>query len=275
MPPARSCPYHSLLKFSDAAQHEVLCASTKDRTAVHTRAAHGHWLRGQLEQASATSGHYDCTHLRRYTQSLAYISPVLCDARDGFAVLELSDKSQLARGIEHFFPRITLSTTAFDLRRPFPLPDSALAFDLVLHNEILEHLKDSEQPGMSVHEIATFQASGIRTNLKECYRVLRPDGMLFLSTPNLNTYRSIHNLLTMKHAFAFAPHPRELSFGDVGEFVRRAGFALVRHTAVESWRYGQMNLTRMAALQQFMVANRYTLQHREDDTFVLAKRALR
>lgn len=52
-----------------------------------------------------------------------------------------------------------------NLNKPLPLPDSTI--DKIYAFEILEHLN------ISVHDF-----------LKECYRVLKPDGIIILSMPN-------------------------------------------------------------------------------------------
>lgn len=55
----------------------------------------------------------------------------------------------------------------WDLRRPFPLPDDSI--DLIYSEDLIEHLEFAKG----------------RQLLGECYRVLRPGGMMRLLTPNL------------------------------------------------------------------------------------------
>lgn len=59
-----------------------------------------------------------------------------------------------------------------------PLPFASEQFDAVVFNELLEHLR--------LNPIAT---------LEEVRRVLKPDGILLLSTPNLRSFRGLRSLV--------------------------------------------------------------------------------
>jgi SAM-dependent methyltransferase len=108
-------------------------------------------------------------------------------------------------------------------RQPLPIPDNYC--DYVLFNEIFEHLRIN--PVFSVREV---------------FRILKPGGKLFLSTPNLHSYRGIINFLFKKRAQATAwdiyeqyekletlghmGHVREYTVPEVRAFLRRAGFVI-------------------------------------------------
>jgi len=62
-----------------------------------------------------------------------------------------------------------LETKAFDVSQPFPFKDASL--DFIYAGELIEHLFDT------------------RKFLAECNRVLKPEGTLVLTTPNLSTLR--------------------------------------------------------------------------------------
>lgn len=103
------------------------------------------------------------------------------------------------------------------------LPFGDRTFDVVLFNELFEHLR--------INPIFT---------LRETYRVLKPDGSLLLSTPNLRSLRGIRNLLVHNLGHAASPagysqyekletighmgHVREYTTREVSEFVSRVGF---------------------------------------------------
>ena len=260
-----ACHWKRHLAFSEAERKQTFCGEL-------TREKIGAWFQSQMKSSggSVSEDEYDCVHLRRYVLSVAAVAPYLCGARNTTRVLDLaSGIGAIARGVLHFFPALQqIDSTSFDLRKPFPLPDGG--YDLVLHNEILEHLKDLESS--RIEELSAFKASGILTNLREVARILKPGGRLFLSTPNLNSYKSIHNLLQHRHAFAFSPHPRELAFEDVAEFVRTAGLSIEVHETVNSWHNHRMAAPAVAAIQDFLKAHpQYKSTHREDDTFVIAR----
>jgi SAM-dependent methyltransferase len=81
-----------------------------------------------------------------------------------------------------------------------PLPDAAV--DVVLNLQVIEHLWD--QPGF----------------LAECARVLRPGGLLVVSTPNRITFSPGRD--TPLNPF----HTRELSAAELGGLLVDAGFAV-------------------------------------------------
>ncbi len=54
-----------------------------------------------------------------------------------------------------------------DLRRGIPFPEAS--FDVVYHSNIIEH----------------FQRDDALLFMKECFRVLKPGGILLVATPNL------------------------------------------------------------------------------------------
>ena len=104
-----------------------------------------------------------------------------------------------------------------------PLPFSEGEFDAVLFNELFEHLR--------IDPIFTLQ---------ETLRILRPDGVLLLSTPNLRSYRGLRNLLLRNQGHAVSAgvyeqyekletlghmgHVREYTTREVQDFLKRVGF---------------------------------------------------
>jgi SAM-dependent methyltransferase len=81
-----------------------------------------------------------------------------------------------------------------------PLPDGSV--DVVVNFQVIEHLWDQPQ----------FVA--------ECLRVLRPSGVLLMSTPNRVTFSPGRD--TPINPF----HTRELNAGELGELLENAGFTL-------------------------------------------------
>ena len=105
------------------------------------------------------------------------------------------------------------------------VPFAAETFDVVLFNELFEHLR--------IDPIFT---------LSEVRRVLRPGGVLLLSTPNLRSLRGIRNLLLRNQGHAASAgvyeqyeklerlghmgHVREYTTREVADFLARVGFRI-------------------------------------------------
>jgi len=109
---------------------------------------------------------------------------------------------------------------------PFPSPSSE--FDLVVMNEVLEHLNFNPIP-----------------LLKEFARVLKPGGLLYCATPNLcrihnrlrllsgkGIFNPIHHLvmnLTPETGMSVGLHWREWTKKEMVELFKEAGFSLRSH----------------------------------------------
>lgn len=104
-----------------------------------------------------------------------------------------------------------------------PIPFADNSFALILFNEIFEHLR--------INPIATLQ---------EINRVLKPDGVMILTTPNLyflkriiqfnlgrgigSAYQEFEKLRLLGHM----GHVREYSSRDLREFLRNTGFDIIK-----------------------------------------------
>jgi SAM-dependent methyltransferase len=85
--------------------------------------------------------------------------------------------------------RLGLDIRPCDIERD-PLPFQDATFDVIMMNEVFEHLR--------IDLIGT---------MAELTRVLRPGGRLLLCTPNLASYRGYVNLLLHQHASALGADP--------------------------------------------------------------------
>lgn len=105
------------------------------------------------------------------------------------------------------------------------LPFKDCQFDAVIFNELFEHLR--------VNLILTMQ---------EVYRILKPGGILFLSTPNLKSLGGVINFLFHNKSYACASdlfhewnkintighmgHVREYTAFEVTDFLSKIGFSI-------------------------------------------------
>jgi SAM-dependent methyltransferase len=118
--------------------------------------------------------------------------------------------------------RLGLEVTRCDVETE-AAPFATGVFDVVLFNELFEHLR--------IDPVFT---------LREAHRVLRPGGLLLLSTPNLRSFRGIRNLLFHNQGHAVSAgvfhqyekletlghmgHVREYTTREVTDFLARTGF---------------------------------------------------
>jgi SAM-dependent methyltransferase len=141
----------------------------------------------------------------------------------------LVDRGYAVTGVDVHPDRFAAAVTALQVQvaacdvetDPLPFPDGA--FDCVLFNEVLEHLRINP-----IHA------------LREVRRVLRPGGTLLLSTPNLRSLNGVWNLLVHGRSYALADniydefmtlerlghmgHIREYAPGDVKVLLAKIGF---------------------------------------------------
>ena len=108
--------------------------------------------------------------------------------------------------------------------------DSSTTADGMICSEVIEHMKDRGED-----DCATFTYSGIRNLLAECFRILKPGGWLFLSTPNLACPECLWSHVRGDAAWWFKPHVRELGPEEVRWFLAKAGFRIARLEGVDVW----------------------------------------
>ncbi|SEH45475.1 Methyltransferase domain-containing protein [Halopenitus malekzadehii] len=126
--------------------------------------------------------------------------------------------------IEDFMERNQLEIYQCDVERDkFPAEDNS--FDGVIFTEVLEHLH--------INPIHTFE---------EIKRVLKPNGKLILTTPNVLSFSNLYSLLTegiivdpyeqfMKlEKVGHMGHIREYTAGEVGSLLENTGFTVDSHS---------------------------------------------
>lgn len=129
----------------------------------------------------------------------------------------------------------------FDLERGFPFPDRS--FDVVTAFEVIEHV------------VSTPKAL-----LREASRVLKPDGILYLGTPNVCSWAKVRRLISQVH-----PYDSQ-SYGDTFDG---------RHHMSHVYEYEPFTLKRLVQAERFQVIECATWDPYDNDPRGLRDVALR
>lgn len=152
-------------------------------------------------------------------------------------VLELGGFEASTKLISKYFPNWKITNYSDDLRKPnWDLKENY--FDLILNMEVIEHLTDqyiekTENPEYCYDYNGKFIYSGAINCLLESNRVLKKEGRMFLSTPNVLSYLNIHNMLLGEAPYQWVNHIREYSLKELKNLFKRTGFKIKNYECVE------------------------------------------
>jgi SAM-dependent methyltransferase len=135
------------------------------------------------------------------------------------------------------------------------------SLECVLLMEVVEHLTDTP-PG----KMDTFSLTGINTALKECHRVLKPNGVLFLTTPNICSAGSLRRMVTGGTPMLYANHVREYGPGEMAWLINEAGLKV--DIATTKACYGPAPIEESKALVGLGAIATYL----EDTMFIIARK---
>lgn len=125
----------------------------------------------------------------------------------------------------------SLEQTTTDLRQPLSISDAR--FDLILCTEVIEHIKDVESSAL--RDLEGFNFSGIRSMLTELRRALKATGRLVITTPNANSYITLHKWLNGEALLMDPQHVREFSVADLKRVATQCGLTEISVTTIDSW----------------------------------------
>jgi SAM-dependent methyltransferase len=168
--------------------------------------------RGEYHRCPDAHWDYRPTYLAKLRLVREYLDGLGADARvldagcgEGILVDEYADRIRI-EGVDLNYASARVRTGSLTA-----LPFDAGVFDRVLCLDVLEHLRLDEQ----------IQA------LRECARVLTPDGEALISVPNLAHLQSrVHFLLTgrLVRTANIAKHPGDRPMAEFVDLFRAAGF---------------------------------------------------
>ncbi len=194
--------------------------------------------------------------VKRLAVSLQWIEEVGIEAGE---VLELGSFGVASSVIERRLPSNRYTRTSSDLREPLPYPDAA--FELVVSMEVIEHICDLEYAQATV-------LSGVKHSLRESYRVLRPGGRLFLTTPNACSLLVLGRALAGEPPWQYPFHFREFSPFEIQALCEEAGFTIARFATEYVW----SSPTDFEVLGRLVRGAGFTLDDRGDDMFLVGEK---
>ncbi len=168
-----------------------------------------------------------------------------------------------ARDGESFECQIDLFDAEAD---PFPYPGNH--FDTVLCCEILEHL---------IHDPMRM--------MSEIHRVLKPGGVVLLTTPNAASLRAIHCILNGSHPAFYSRYPRppepspearlarhvrEYTPAEVANLLGDSGFVVTR---METGGYREERFAEFASIMDLLARCGRSVELRDDCIFALGRKA--
>jgi SAM-dependent methyltransferase len=169
---------------------------------------------------------YSEIHSLRYDLTFDFIEPHLFK---GFRILELGEEGEFTnrlRGLGY-----SVDSYSQDLRYPFDIDSNS--YDLVLCMEVIEHIKDRNSE--SISELSEFNYSGVVNLLDEVRRVLVPDGLLLLTTPNVCSVINAYRLKSDYYPMFYEYHEREYSSTKLSALLKL--YEIVSSQNVDCWRH--------------------------------------
>lgn len=182
-------------------------------------------IAGNEQRSSYDREGYIQFHAKRYTESLNFIEHLL---HPSSKVLELGEPGPFTFLIEQACPGISIDYVQEDLR--YSISKASDTYDLILNMEVIEHIKDQRE---SILTEVDF--SGLKQFIRESYRVLKPGGKMFITTPNAGSYNSMNLLFNHEPAWMWRFHFREYTPAELSAFLMEGGFTVTRAVTLHVW----------------------------------------
>ena len=156
------------------------------------------------------------SHRFRIAASIQELKGLL---QPGTRALELGGTTYVTHLLMARFPEVDWQTSSWDLRQRWPI--GAESYDVAVSMEVLEHLSDPED-----RRNEQLELRGLRTCLQECWRCLRPGGVLFATTPNSASIHCLQAVLGGTTGMFYPPHIREYCREELTRELEDAGYVI-------------------------------------------------
>jgi SAM-dependent methyltransferase len=167
-------------------------------------------------------------HRERFIQTFGFVRRH-CSASAG-KVLDVGGVGPISAYFKKYFGW-SVESTGTDLRKPLAIDDDA--FDLILCTETVEHIKDVESN--EIRDLEAFNYSGVVSMLRELRRSLKQAGRLVITTPNANSYITLHKWLSGESLLMDPQHVREFSVADLKRVAAQCDLVEIAVSTIDSW----------------------------------------
>jgi hypothetical protein len=206
-------------------------------------------------------------HNLRFAKSIVYMQElgVMENVR---TVFEVGWRSHFSDVFNETFPGVTIVyAEPLDVRKQIVLPGPS-NIDLILFMEVMEHLNDIDSADIAT--ISTYMASGINGFLQNLKPYMQAHTRLFITTPNVDGYKCIMNLLQGVHPYFYSPHHRELSTHDVANALAANGYRCLDIRTYIVWNHHGVPREKIIAIEKLIKEIGNKDINRGDDIFCLA-----
>ena len=218
-----------------------------------------------METTDQTPEEIKQIHKTRWLLSMDWIDQSIGLKSDS-RVLEVASRNQFTELCESRFG-LHIDNTDGDVRLPSKSRDK---YDVVLNMEVIEHLADNVVP----HPDGSFYKTGVRNCLANCFQALKPDGYLFLTTPNSSSMECLSRWIGYSEVMNWGYHVREYGFNETVNLLKEAGFEIVRADTMDL--YVHMKSSKMSLYLNWLKESIGTLgasrANRGETTFIIARK---
>ncbi|MFJ2339045.1 class I SAM-dependent methyltransferase [Pseudomonas protegens] len=233
------------------------CSNILNSSIEHRRKAFLEWL----EENTQTQ--YDLDHKLRFWETYLRLDEFLSPTTK---IVELGGESKITNYLKG---ELGLSVDVYgqDLRYEFDVESSV--YDLVLCLEVIEHIKDRTET-QGINEVAMFTRSGVRNVFAESSRVLKREGLLFMTTPNACGVDSIAKLFLYQSPQIYAPHVKEYAAQELQQHAEEHAFELVAFSTANVW--NPHPAIERSKVMDILREHEIPTDHRGDDMFLVFRK---
>jgi hypothetical protein len=217
---------------------------------------------------------YGRSHVRRYIETFLFFYPKITEKISKYGKIKILDlgspgKSHLIETIEHFLGEQYCEYYSEDLRYEFkPELLRGAPYDIILCTEVLEHINERHDSYRG-----TFTYHGMIIMLRESAKILKPDGIIVLTTPNVCDWVSIYNILHYEHPFNYKPHVRELSDKEFHDnILSKTSLKIVIKQVIDVWIPQGDRKIEIDKIRDCLVGLGYSDKERGDDLMYILTR---